>query len=117
MNDEEPPTKPGRRRPLLMIETESMPPAIETESMPPTERAPEPWRVQRRESLIPPRAAPAAGSSAFIISAAATAAYTIPNPTIRALLMLLCGVVVWGIGYFTPPPRRHFRREDTRDRR
>jgi len=26
--------------------------------------------------------------------------------------MLACGVVAWAIGYFTPPPRRHFRSGD-----
>ena len=66
-----------------------------------------------RESLLPPRAVPAATSSAGIIGAAAFAAASIASPVVRALVMLACGVAVWAIGYFTPPPRRRFRREDS----
>jgi hypothetical protein len=63
----------------------------------------------RRESLLPPRALPAAGSAATLIGAAVVAAYQIPDPLSRALVMLGCGVTSWLIGYFTQPPRRHFR--------
>lgn len=65
-----------------------------------------------RESLLPPRALPAAGSAATLIGGAVVAAYEIPDPTVRALVMLAAGVLTWAIGYFTPPPRRHFRRGD-----
>ncbi len=65
-----------------------------------------------RESLLPPRALPAATSSATLIGAAALAAAAIPSPLERALVMLACGLVAWGIGYFTQPPRRHFRKDD-----
>jgi hypothetical protein len=63
-----------------------------------------------RESLLPPRALPAAGSAATLIGGAVVAAYQIPDPLSRALVMLGCGVLSWVIGYFTPPPRRTFRR-------
>lgn len=69
------------------------------------------WRPLR-ESLLPPRAWPAATSSGALIGAAAVAAASIASPLERALVMLACGVVAWGIGYFTAPPRRHFRRGD-----
>lgn len=65
-----------------------------------------------RESILPPRAMGAAGSSASLVFGAAGAAYAISDPTIRALVMLACGVVAWVIGYLTPPPRRNFRRTD-----
>jgi hypothetical protein len=66
----------------------------------------------RPESFLPPRALPAATSSGALIGAAAVAAASISNPLHRAGLMLLCGVAAWAIGYFTPPPRRRFRRDD-----
>lgn len=65
-----------------------------------------------RESLLPPRAVPAAGGSAALIGAAAVAGASIGDPLARALVMLACGLVAWAIGYFTPPPRRRFRRDD-----
>jgi hypothetical protein len=66
----------------------------------------------RVESLLPPRAWPSASSSGALIGAAAVAAAGIENRLERALVMLACGVVAWGIGYFTPPPRRRFRADD-----
>jgi hypothetical protein len=47
-----------------------------------------------------------------LIGAAAVAAASIGSPLERALVMLLCGVAAWAIGYFTPPPRRRFRSGD-----
>ena len=66
----------------------------------------------RRESFLPPRVLPAATSSGALIGAAAGAAASLESPLERALVMLACGVVAWAIGYFTQPPRRHFRRDD-----
>ena len=65
-----------------------------------------------KESLLPPRALPAATSSAGLLAGAAIAAAQIPSPLERALVMLACGLAAWAIGYFTQPPRRTFRRED-----
>jgi hypothetical protein len=101
--EDEPPTVPSRRRP----------PVDESISMPPEVRVPEPWR-EHRESLLPPRARPAAGFSASFVGAAAVATYSVENPAIRAVLMLACGITVWLLGYVTQPPRRQFRRDDDR---
>ena len=82
-------------------------------SDPPTlrEPLPRPAPLPRRESLLPPRAWPSASSGAFFAAAAASA-QAVDEPIPRTLLILACGVGAWLVGYFTPPPRRHFRRED-----
>lgn len=74
--------------------------------------SPEAMRRQRPESLIPPRNAPSAGAALVFAVAAGNAALSIEEPNARALTVLACAVVTWAIGYFTPPPRRKFRRGD-----
>lgn len=84
-------------------------------SDPPTlrEPLPRPARLPERESLLPPRTWPSAGSGA-LFAAAAASAQAVENPAHRTLLILACGVLGWLVGYVTPPPRRRFRREDRR---
>jgi len=79
-------------------------------SVPPSKRVD--LRVPRQESYLPPRAVPAATSSASLIAGAAVVAYSIPSPLARALVMIGAGLAVWLVGYFTPPPRRTFRKDD-----
>lgn len=66
----------------------------------------------RRESLLPPRNVPSASVGTSLALAAATAAFGIAEPERRALVILACAFLAWLVGYFTPPPRRDFRRED-----
>ena len=89
----------------------SDPPADPFVSVPPEVRV-DLSPARRPESLLPPRAVPAATSSASLIATAAVVAYSIPSPLVRALVMIGCGLAVWVTGYFTPPPRRHFRKGD-----
>lgn len=91
-------------------------PPLSTFNPPRVPRIDMPISQPRRESLLPPRNVPAATSSGALIAGAVAAAATIENSTARALVMLACALSAWAIGYFTQPPRRRFRRDDTRPR-
>lgn len=69
-------------------------------------------RVPLRESLLPPRNVPSASVGISLAMAAGSAALSITQPERRALVILLCALVAWAVGYFTQPPRRRFRRDD-----
>jgi len=80
------------------------------EEEPPTPR--DTPNARRPESLLPARALPSLFSAGAFVSAANLAALEIQEPTRRALVLILCGLLTWLVGYFTPPPRRRFRRGD-----
>lgn len=79
-------------------------------SIPPSQPVPRVF-VPRQESLLPPRAWPSAACG-FAMSSAVVAATQLPSGLQRTAAMAVCTLLAWFVGYFTPPPRRHFRRED-----
>lgn len=87
-------------------------PAPSAESTPP--ETPYAKRRMRPESLLPPRAVPSAGLSAVLIGMA-TGIATTENPLPlweRAGAVVVLSLAAWFVGYFTPPPRRKFRKDD-----
>jgi hypothetical protein len=74
----------------------------------------EPAFAPRPESLLPPRALPSFFGAGTLLTGAGTAALEIHDPLLRVAVLALCGVLSWLLGYITPPPRRHFRRNDRR---
>lgn len=70
-------------------------------------------RARHPESLLPPRAMPGAGVAAAFIALASAIAGDGSLPIYkRAAGVALLSVLAWAVGYFTPPPRRRFRRDD-----
>lgn len=89
-------------------------PPVHPESTPPETPLAKREFPRGPESLLPPRNMPSAGLGLSLTSAAAVAAFQVQDPDKRAALIIVCAFVAWLVGYFTPPPRRKFRRNDDR---